>query len=47
MLREAINDSGQIVGFSVAVYGYYYAFLYSGGVMSDLGSLGGGVSDCP
>lgn len=37
---HGINDSGDIVG--VNVNGGNYAFLYSGGVMTDLGTLPGG-----
>lgn len=43
----AINDNGQIVGFSSAgsQYEFYqHAFLYSNGIMSDLGTLGGQYS---
>src|SRR5438128_5724714 len=40
----AINDSGQIAGFSYTAAGYNHAFLYSGGVMSDLTTLGGNQS---
>lgn len=39
----AINDSGQVVGYSDTVQGQH-AFLYSGGTMSDLGTLGGSYS---
>lgn len=35
-----INDSGQVAG-RAFVDGTYHAFLCSGGVMSDLGTLGG------
>ena len=38
---NGINDSGQIVGNSSS----YRGFLYSGGVMSDIGTLGGLYSD--
>jgi probable HAF family extracellular repeat protein len=36
-----INDSGQIVGYSKTADGHTHAFLYSNGVMTDLGTLGG------
>jgi len=35
-----INDSGQIVGFAAISTGFYHAFLYSNGTMSDLGAVG-------
>ncbi len=39
---SAINDSGQVTGFSGDPYGgYVHAFFYSGGTMIDLGTLGG------
>jgi len=35
-----INDSGQVVGFSLTpANDFYHAFLYSGGVMTDLNTL--------
>jgi len=40
---EAVNDSGEVVGGSFG--GEPHAFLYSGGVMTDLGTLGGGESN--
>ena len=40
---NAINNSGQIVGTSVTSDGAEHAFLYSGGSMSDLGTLSGGT----
>ncbi len=39
---EGINSSGTIVGFSYTSGGNYHAFSYSGGVMTDLGTLPGG-----
>ena len=36
----AVNDSGEVVGYSdLGPMGGYHAFLYSGGTMTDLGSL--------
>lgn len=40
---RAINSFGTIVGFSGSISGHY-AFSYSGGVMTDLGTLGGANS---
>lgn len=41
----AINDNGQVVGYSTDVTGYTtHAFLYSNGLMTDLGTLGGTFS---
>ncbi|HYE65038.1 MAG TPA: DUF3466 family protein, partial [Pyrinomonadaceae bacterium] len=37
---SAINESGQVVGYSETAGGHYHAFLYSGGRMTDLGTLG-------
>jgi probable HAF family extracellular repeat protein len=37
----ALNDSGQVVGYSSTAQMYTHSFLYSGGVMKDLGTLGG------
>jgi len=37
----AINDAGQVVGFSTIAGGQKRAFLYSGGIMTNLGALGG------
>jgi probable HAF family extracellular repeat protein len=37
-----INDYGQVVGTSFNSDGLYRAFLYDGGTMTDLGTLGGG-----
>jgi len=39
-----INDSGQVVGVGNTTGGAFDAFLYSGGVLSDLGTLGGNTS---
>ena len=39
-----INNSGQVVGESETASGILNAFLYSGGAMSDLGTLGGSSS---
>jgi probable HAF family extracellular repeat protein len=36
---QGINNSGQMVGFSNTVAGYKNAFLYSRGVLTDLGTL--------
>jgi probable HAF family extracellular repeat protein len=40
----ALNNSGQVVGDSNLTNVGVHAFLYSGGVMRDLGTLGGGFS---
>ena len=40
----AINNKGQIAGFSYVSNGYYDAFLYSATGMKDLGTLGGDFS---
>ncbi len=37
----AINDAGQVAGNAQLGSGYSHAFLYSNGVMQDLGTLGG------
>lgn len=39
---EAINEHGQVAGWSDTAGGNHHAFLYSGGVMQDLGTLTGG-----
>jgi probable HAF family extracellular repeat protein len=41
---EAINDSGQVVGWAETSAGSSHAFLYSAGTMQDLGTLGGSSS---
>lgn len=38
----AINESGQVAGYSGVLHGVEHAFLYSDGKMSDLGTLPGG-----
>jgi chitinase len=40
-----INEAIQIVGWADTVGGASHAFLYSGGQMLDLGTLGGSESD--
>jgi probable HAF family extracellular repeat protein len=40
----AINASGQVVGYAVLPSNVSHAFLYSGGTMIDLGTLGGSQS---
>ena len=40
----AVNDNGQVVGFSTTTSGATRAFLYEDGAMQDLGTLGGGDS---
>src|SRR3954468_20479642 len=39
-----INDAHQVVGQSDTTGSFSHAFLYSGGTMSDLGTLGGDYS---
>jgi probable HAF family extracellular repeat protein len=41
----AINDLGEIVGFSETATGQGHAFLYKNGIMQDLGTLGGTISN--
>jgi len=38
---QAINNAGQVVGYSTNAAGTHRAFLWSGGALSDLGTLGG------
>ena len=40
----ALNNSGQVVGYASIPDGNQHAFLYSGGVISDLGTLGGSAA---
>jgi len=40
----AVNDAGQVVGYSQTATGDTHAFLYSGGIMMDLGTFGGRTS---
>src|SRR5215208_4313666 len=40
-VARGINAAGQVVGYSRAANGYYHAFLYENGQMTDLGMLGG------
>jgi probable HAF family extracellular repeat protein len=41
----AVNDAGQVVGYSQTATGATHAFRYSGGIMMDLGTLGGTNSE--
>lgn len=43
----AINDKGQVIGFSLTPAGEHHAFLWQKGVMTDLGILGGPFSNHP
>ena len=40
----AINERGQVVGYSETASGEIHAFLWHQGVMTDLGTLGGTIS---
>src|SRR6185503_18442143 len=41
-IANGINSSGQVVGYGVsATAGYYRAFIWQDGVMTELGTLGG------
>jgi probable HAF family extracellular repeat protein len=40
---SAINDSGQVTGFSEKANGFSSAFLYSNGMLANLGRVGGAV----
>ena len=41
--EQALLAKGQVVGFSeIAAFGDWHAFLWDGGEMTDLGTLGGG-----
>src|SRR6185369_7866059 len=42
---SAINDRGQVVGYSETSSGETHAFLWKKGTMTDLGTLGGGASE--
>lgn len=41
---EAVNDRGEVVGYSTTARGEQHAFLWSRGQMTDLGTLGGAYS---
>lgn len=43
-LAWAINNNGQITGYSETISGDTHAFLYEDGVMKDLGTMGGAES---
>ena len=40
-----LNNSGQVVGSAYSINGTYHGFLYSGGTMYDLGTLGGAAGE--
>ena len=40
----ALNDAGQVVGWSATAAGEYHAFSWGDGVMTDIGTLGGTLS---
>jgi len=41
----AINEAGQVIGYSNTAGGQQHAFIWEGGVMTDLGTLGGSSSN--
>jgi probable HAF family extracellular repeat protein len=43
----AINDRGEAAGYTDKSDGIVHAFLYSDGVMTDLGTFGGGLEHGP
>src|SRR4051812_26664231 len=43
-LGSSINNNGQVTGFSTTAQAQFHAFLYSNGVMQDLGTLPGDTS---
>jgi probable HAF family extracellular repeat protein len=44
-IAMGVNNSGQVVGYAYAADGSTHAFLYSAGVMVDLGALAGNFSE--
>ena len=44
-MANAINNKGQIIGWSSNMYNERHAFLYENGTMKDLGTLEGVHSD--